>query len=402
MRKTIYFIISVIMTAAICMVSCADRIDSNLNQTGLIDQNGNVLTNTLVKTNSLRFTGDIPAWATNMNVDYIITTNLDYSEIRYSDDILAPDLSDKPTDYYKIYVPYAGKGDDYYTVSYKDTNKLKQLWLDQINRRGMDDGKVFAIRNKSNNRDLNNFQNLHKNGNYQARDYYYFNDNGDIVWKEDGRIIKKFVGAIITGHRDVNKYFGDWNGMWNEGPYHGYAIERYEWKQRGVLTVGGVYANTLSIFQARKYYFKAKTGGEEDFKSGDDPFKDGVYDFIAYRCRIETFNNGIYREAKLFERQFVFPNFVEVFVVDPEDNLGYKDAAGVYSFYAYYGVYDLYGPYEGNPGFTRENIPYMTNQNIYLGQRPEYTTTLLTHSAAFTDGHRNPNWHYLFMPGQKN
>ena len=59
-------------------------------------------------------------------------------------------------------------------------------------------------------------------------------------------------------------------------------------------------------------------------------------------------------------------------------------------------------PYEGHARALSLNMPYMTNHNIYLGERPEYTSPLLTHSAAFTDGERKPNWCFLFMPRHKN
>ncbi len=397
-RRTIYllFIITVI---AVAMVSCADKMDSNLNQTGLYDQNGNLLTNTLVKTNAIRVSGDIPAWATNMNVNYVVTTNSDYTEIRYSDDILAPNLPDKATDYYKIRVPFAVSGDGYTTVSYKDTNKLKQLWFDQINRKAKYDGKVFAIRNKNNSADLNNFQSKLAKGNTTSYDYYYFNENGDIVYKEDNRVIKKFVGAIITGYRDIaERRFGYW-----EGRHKAHAIIEYKWKQKGIYTVGAIYANTLTTYEARELYFgRQKTGGIKDFEIGETPFGDGVYDFVAYRYRNETFNNGIAYAANLFERQYIAPGFIEVFVMYDYDNMGYSEAAGVHSYYAYYGIYDYYIEYKNHPGiyFTPQNMPYMTNQNIYLGERPEYTIPLLTHSAAFTDNPRD--WYYLFMPGHKN
>ena len=68
--------------------------------------------------------------------------------------------NDNPSDYYKIRVPFGVGGDGYTNVSYKDTNKLKQLWLDQINRKAVNDGKVFAIRNKGNDMGINMLQNI--------------------------------------------------------------------------------------------------------------------------------------------------------------------------------------------------------------------------------------------------
>ena len=366
MRRTIYLLlIAVIMTVAIWMVSCANNDTANLQQTGLLDQSGKIITNTIIETNGN----------------------------------LIPNLPDKPTDYYRIRVPFGVSGDNYTTVSYKDTNKLKQLWLDQINRRGLiNDGRVFAIRNKNNSADLNNFQEKQIKGNTASYDYYYFNENGDIVYKEDNRIIKKFVGAIITGYRDIEeRKYGYW-----EGRHRAHAIVEYKWKQKGIYTVGAIYANTLTTDEARELYFgRQKTGGIKDFEIGETPFGDGVYDFVAYRYRKETFNNGVAYAANLFERQYIFQGFIEVFVMYDYDNMGYTGAAGLHSYYAYYGIYDMWEEYKNHPGiyFTPENMPYMTNQNIYLGERPEHTIPLLTHSAAFTDNPRD--WYYLFMPGKK-
>ncbi len=401
MRKFIYllFIITVI---AVAMVSCSDKpttMSSFSTDTGLVDQDGNILTNTLIYTNVIWTTNTIEIWMTNGGI-HMITTNADGSiRIEYVTNVLAPNIPDKATDYYKIRVPFAVGGDGYTTVSYKDTNKLKQLWLDQINRKANNDGKVFAIRNKNNNGNFNNFQNKQTKGNKTSYDYYYFNENGDIVYKEDNRVIKKFVGAIITGYRDIaERRFGHW-----EGRHRAHAIIEYKWKQKGIYTVGAIYANTLTTDEARELYFgRQKTGGIRDFEIGETPFGDGVYDFVAYRYRNETFNNGFVYAANLFERQYIEPGFIEVFVMYDYDNMGYSGAAGLHSYYAYYGIYDYYKEYKNHPGiyFTPENMPYMTNQNIYLGERPEYTIPLLTHSAAFTDNPRG--WCYLFMPGHKN
>ena len=101
-----------------------------------------------------------------------ITTNADGSiEIEYWTNVLTPNLPDNPTDLYRIYVPFAGKRDGYYTMDYRDYNGLKQIWLDQVNRKGASDGKVFFIRNKANNGNYENFQDKHTDGNYSARDY---------------------------------------------------------------------------------------------------------------------------------------------------------------------------------------------------------------------------------------
>ena len=193
MRKTIiYYIVAVITAASILTVSCANDEAKNMSKTGLIDQRGNIVSDTLIKTNTIWITNSLEKWTTNAGVNNI-TTNSDGSiKIEYATNIFYPNLPDNPTDLYKIYVPFAGVGDGYYTVDYRDYNRLKQLWLDQVNRKGVNDGKVFAIRNKNNNGNFDNFQNKQTKGNTTSYDYYYFNDNGDIVYKEDNRVIKKF------------------------------------------------------------------------------------------------------------------------------------------------------------------------------------------------------------------
>ena len=142
------------------------------------------------------------------------------------------------------------------------------------------------------------------------------------------------MGAIITEYRDVEKEFGDWSGGWGDwewaGYPHGYAIKEYRWKQRGVYTVGGVYANTMTTEEVRWFYL-GRRNGDKPFDNGDDIFKDGVFDFIACRQRIEVFNNGWALSAKLFERQYIYPGFVEILVMNFDENMGHYDAAGVHS-----------------------------------------------------------------------
>ena len=294
---------------------------------------------------------------------------------------------DNPSDYYRIRVPFGVGGDGYTNVSYKDTNKLKQLWFDQINRKAINDGRVFAIRNRANNRDANNFQSRHTHGQYSAQDYYYFNENGDIVYKEDNTIIKKFIGAIITEYRNVSLERGHRaNFGFNDNRQ---AIVNISWTLKGDFTVGAVYANALTTEQARAKYM------------GDNPFKDGVFDFITYWHHVETFHSGVAYANNVFERQYINPGFLEVFVMcDYYYSLESGEAA-VHSYYPYYGIYNYYKEYVNHPGiyFTPENMPYMTNEKVYLAQRPDFTTKQLNHTAEFTDKHRG--WEFMFMPAQK-
>ena len=392
MKKLIYLF--VIIAVSVAMVSCADKHDNDLNQTGLYDQSGNLITNTLIETNKIRINGDIPVWATNIAIDYIVITNSNYTEIKYPTNVTVPNLPKDPTAVYRIRVPYAGKGNGFYNVDYRDTNKLNQLWLDQIQRKGVNDGKVFAIRNKANNRDANNFQKIHGYGNYNAKDYYYFKENGDIVWKGDDVFTKKFMGAIIVRYKGISeKVKGD--------PMNGNVYAGYHWTNSNVFTVGAIYAATIDIEDARWEYMKRRRG-ESTFKDGDDPFRDGVFNFHSPRYKVEV---RAYPSIlnMMFERIF-YRGFIEVLVMNPQDNMGYKDAMGLHTYYAYYGIYDgnapTSGPYGSSPGFQDWNMPYMTNHNIYIGERPEYTMPLLTATDAFTDADRG--WNYLLLPGHKN
>ncbi len=292
---------------------------------------------------------------------------------------------DDPGDYYDLRVPFVVKT-GYTNVSYKDTNKLKQLWFDQINRKGMNDGKVFAIKNKDNDRDPNNFQNRHTWGNYSARDYFYFKDNGDIVYKEEpDTVIKKFLGAVIISYRDVSIDRGHIQSVYR-GQDNRKAIVKIKWserKQNGkpLYTVGGLYANTMTTEGARNKYY------------GDDHFKYGIFDFIAFRHDVEDFHNGVHYENHQFERQYTTPGFLEVFVMADYFWTLTPGCAALHSYFPYYG--------SGNTtkGFTAQNMPFMTNYNIYLAQRPEYINNQLNCTAEFTDMHFKRTWHYLFMPG---
>ena len=373
MRKSIYlFLITVVVTVAMVIVSC-----------GGADITGSVSASSVNTGGNANPGVDVPN-LTNDNPSLP-----DDSPNLTNDNSNEPD--DNPRNYYKIRVPFAIGGDGYTNVSYKDTNTLKQLWFDQINRKAVGDGKVFAIRNRSNNRDANNFQKKHTHGNFSAQDYYYFNENGDIVYKEDNTIIKKFVGAIITEYRDVtikNGHRANFGFNDNRQAIDGHG--GITWKQKGIYTLGAIYANALTTEEARSKY------------AGDNPFKYGVFDFITYRNNIETFHNGISYKNNIFERQYINPGFIEVLVMYDYNNMGYSGAAAVHSYYAYYGIYNYHEEYKNHPGvyFTPENMIYMTNQDVYLRQRPEYTTKQLNHTAVFTDSHRSRQ--FLFMPGHAN
>ena len=290
-------------------------------------------------------------------------------------------VDDNPKNYYRIRVPFGVGGDGYTNVSYKDTNTLRQLWFDQINRKAVNDGRVFAIRNKANNRDENNFQKKHTHEGHSAEDYYYFNENGDIVYKEDGNIIKKFMGAIITEYRDVSykrgrkNHLGTCNNRW--------AIVEIKAKQKGIYTVGAIYANTFTIEQARDMYMAKNV------------FKDGVYNFISFYHLVETYHGGTYCVNELFERQYITPGFLEVFVMADYYWKLEPGCAAVHSYYPYHGTYNF------TENFNAQTWPFMTNHNLYLGQRPEDTTPWLNNTAEFTDYSVLRTWEFMFMPGHK-
>ena len=381
MKKIIYTFLTAVIAAFMLMVSCADKTDNNLSQTGLIDQNGNIIKDTLIYTDTVRLTGNIPIWATNKK-DYNIKTNVsldgysNYYEIKYPDEILAPNYPNNATDYYQIFVPYTGGG-YYHTVSYKDTNKLKQLWFDQIKRKGKSDGKIFAIRNRDNNRDRNNFQNDH-NG---RKDYYYFKDNGDIVYKGGDKnietneyLIKRFVGAIIVDYRKITEKSHPEEGIFKKD-----KIEN-----TGEWTVGAIYKMVINVNEARRLF---KDGGASE----------GVYNFIGIRKW--TYFNQYVSDRKMFTRQFYNTDFMEVLVLNPYANEGNADCLGVDAYYAYYGDYDNGEGAATINGFTTANYRYMTDENIYLAKRPEDIVPLLTHTTAFTDA--NIHWRFLAIPGHK-
>ncbi|WP_432632283.1 hypothetical protein [Brachyspira sp.] len=390
MRNLIYLFLIVVI--AIVMSACSNNLGAkNLNQTGLLDKSGNLITNTLIRTNVAYFRGTIPIWATNGKYDYVITTNVISGsdkdsieiEIKYTDNVIFPDVPEDASDYYSIIVPYAGK--TYYTVSYKDTNRLKQLWLDQIQRKGQSDGKVFAIRNRDNNRDINNFQNLKEDSKGASRyDYYYFKDNGDIVYKGGDKnvwtnehVMKKLVGAVIVDYRKCVERT-DWHN-------NNYAADKIE--NTGEWTVGAIYKMATPVNEARELF---KNGGEIE----------GAYDFIATRKWIWYFNNDFYQDKVYYVRQFYNTNFMEVLVLNR--NRDWDDMSGCLGVDAYYAYYGSYRSQEGdlNPsGFTHENYPYMTDENLYLAHRPEDIVPLLTHTTTFADAMRG--WRFMAMPGHK-
>ena len=132
MKKLIYLFLTITIAALIGIISCAKDEANNMSQTGLLDQNGNIISGTLIRTNRIWVTNYVEKWTTNAGI-HDITTNDDGSiKIEYITNIFYPNLPENATDLYRIYVPFAGVGDGYYTVDYRDYNGLKPLWLSLI------------------------------------------------------------------------------------------------------------------------------------------------------------------------------------------------------------------------------------------------------------------------------
>ena len=127
MRKLINLFL-VIAAVSFGMISCAEN-KSNLSQTGLFDQSGNLITDTIIETNIVWVTNNIQVWIGKGGV-HSVTTNLDGSvKVEYTTNVRSPNLPEKPSDLYRVHVPFAGSGDGYYTVNYKDMNrKVTRRW----------------------------------------------------------------------------------------------------------------------------------------------------------------------------------------------------------------------------------------------------------------------------------
>ena len=189
--------------------------------------------------------------------------------------------------------------------------------------------------------------------------------------------MKRFVGAVIVDYRKVTDRT-DWHN-------NNYAADKIE--HTGEYTIGGIYKMAITVNEARNKF------------AGDGP-TDGAYDFIAARKMIWFFNNDFVQDKSLFVRQFYTTDFIEVLVLNRYRDWEPERCLGVDAYYAYYGDYRV-GEGANPPinGFTHENMPYMTDEKLYLGQRPEYVIPLLTHTTTFADASRD--WKFMAMPGHK-
>ena len=150
MKKSVYLLLFLIVVLATA-IACKSNTMSNFSgETGLIDEaTGKVWTNGFVKTDTVTATEETIRGYTNAApVKEIITQYVQGEKeyiIKYVTNETVAQLPDKPGAKYRISVPFASK--DKVDVDYRDTARLKQLWLDQINRKALNDGRVMAIRN---------------------------------------------------------------------------------------------------------------------------------------------------------------------------------------------------------------------------------------------------------------
>ena len=375
MKKSIYlllFLIVVLVTA----IACKSNTMSNFSgETGLIDEaTGKVWTNGFVKTDTVTATEETIRGYTNAApVKEIITQYVQGEKeyiIKYVTNETVAQLPDKPGAKYRISVLWTEGGAWEFDVDYRDTAKLNKLWLGQINREGAKDGRVFAIRNGRNPYGIEDFQKSlpakDENGNLQ--DYYYFDSKGDIYYKPDNRLIKKFVGAIIVPRIYVTKK----NYGFNDSVTHEYGVSKE-------YTVGALYKMAISGDEANSIYGR---GGSA---------RNAVHTFIEADITLSKFWNGAYYENIFFQRQFP-AGALEVLVMNPGGNEGIKGAAGIDSYYVWW---------EG-PDRDGDKYNKMLNEKLYLGERPEFTFPQFTRYVVFSDSGNTPWWCYMFMPGHKN
>ncbi len=344
-------------------------------ETGLIDEaTGKVWTNGFVKTDTVTATEETIRGYTNAApVKEIITQYVQGEKeyiIKYVTNETISQLPDKPGAKYRISVLWTEGGAREFDVDYRDTARLNRLWLGQINREGAKDGRVFAIRNGRNPYGIEDFQKSlpAKGENENLQDYYYFDSKGDIYYKPDNRLIKKFVGAIIVPRIYVTKK----NYGFNDSVTHEYGVSKE-------YTVGALYKMAISGDEANSIYGRGSSA------------RNAVHTFIEADITLSKFWNGAYYENIFFQRQFP-AGALEVLVMNPGGNEGIKGAAGVDSYYWWW------------EGPDRNEVKYesMLNEKLYLGERPEFTFPTFGRFVVFSDSGNTPWWCFMFMPGHKN
>ena len=376
MKKSIYLLLIAVLATAI---ACKSNTMSNFSEeTGLIDEaTGKVWTNGFVKTDTVTATEETIRGYTNAApVKEIITQYVQGEKeyiIKYVTNETVAQLPDKPGAKYRISVLWTESSEArgiFVDVDYRDTARLNRLWLEQINREGAKDGKVFAIRNGRNPYGIEDFQKSlpAKDENGNLEDYYYFDSKGNIYYKPDNRLIKKFVGAIIVPRIYVTKK----NYGFNDSVTHEYGVSKE-------YTVGALYKMAISGDEANSIYGR---GGSA---------RNAVHTFIEADITLSKFWNGAYYENIFFQRQFP-AGALEVLVMNPDGNEGIKGAAGIDSYYVWW---------EGNDR-NEDKYNKMLNEKLYLAERPEFTFPQFTRYVVFSDSGNTPWWCFMFMPGHKN
>ena len=379
MKKSIYllsFLIVVLATAIACK-SKPTQLSQFTTETGLIDEaTGKVWTNGFIETDTVTATEETLRGYTNLAPVKEIITQYVKGEtqyiIKYVTNETVAQLPDKPGAKYRISVLWTeGEARGIFVdVDYRDTARLNRLWLEQINREGAKDGKVFAIRNGRNPYGIEDFQKSlpAKDENGNLEDYYYFDSKGDIYYKPDNRLIKKFVGAIIVPRIYVTKK----NYGFADSVTHEYGVSKE-------YTVGALYKMAISGDEANSIYGRGSSA------------RNAVHTFIEADITLSKFWNGAYYENIFFQRQFP-AGALEVLVMNPDGNEGIKGAAGIDSYYVWW---------EGNDR-NEDKYNKMLNEKLYLAERPEFTFPQFTRYVVFSDSGNTPWWCYMFMPGHKN
>ena len=380
MKKSIYLllILIVVLATAIACKSKPTQLSQFTTETGLIDEaTGKVWTNGFIETDTVTATEETLRGYTNLAPVKEIITQYVKGEtqyiIKYVTNETVAQLPDKPGAKYRISVLWTESSEArgiFVDVDYRDTARLNRLWLEQINREGAKDGKVFAIRNGRNPYGIEDFQKSlpAKDENEDLQDYYYFDSKGNIYYKPDNRLIKKFVGAIIVPRIYVTKK----NYGFNDSVTHEYGVSKE-------YTVGALYKMAISGDEANSIYGR---GGSA---------RNAVHTFIEADITLSKFWNGAYYENIFFQRQFP-AGALEVLVMNPGGNEGVKGAAGIDSYYVWW---------EG-PDRDGDKYNKMLNEKLYLGERPEFTFPQFTRYVVFSDSGNTPWWCYMFMPGHKN
>ncbi|TXJ55591.1 hypothetical protein [Brachyspira aalborgi] len=381
MKKSIYLLLIILIVVLATAIACKSKptqLSQFTTETGLIDEaTGKVWTNGFIETDTVTATEETLRGYTNLAPVKEIITQYVKGEtqyiIKYVTNETVAQLPDKPGTKYRISVLWYESDEArgiFVDVDYRDTARLNRLWLEQINREGAKDGKVFAIRNGRNPYGIEDFQKSlpAKDENGDLQDYYYFDSKGNIYYKPDNRLIKKFVGAIIVPRIYVTKK----NYGFADSVTHEYGVSKE-------YTVGALYKMAISGDEANSIYGR---GGSA---------RNAVHTFIEADITLSKFWNGAYYENIFFQRQFP-AGALEVLVMNPDGNEGIKGAAGIDSYYVWW---------EGNDR-NEDKYNKMLNEKLYLAERPEFTFPQFTRYVVFSDSGNTPWWCFMFMPGHKN